>query len=276
MRFRQRKQRKRRPTPTKPAILWGAAAETTQRESPAHLKWLAMSSILAIETSAHIGAIALMPDDTRPDHVFCELVRDEAKLSAWVLPAIERVQAAANLSLRDVDAIAFGAGPGSFTGVRTACATAQALAYAWQKPLITVDSLEALAEACGAPRISVVLDARMNEVFAASFERTASGALVRLSATTVGASESFQPRDGALLIGSGAHLIAPSPVSEARRASAEETAAAEAAWAHGVARIAARKLSRGETTPACDAEPLYVRNSVALTEAERAARAGSR
>jgi tRNA threonylcarbamoyladenosine biosynthesis protein TsaB len=235
-----------------------------------------MSSILAIETSAHIGAIALMPDDTRPDKVFCELVRDEAKLSAWVLPAIERVQAAANLSLRDVDAVAFGAGPGSFTGVRTACATAQALAYAWQKPLIKVDSLEALADACSAARISVVLDARMNEVFAASFARGASGVLVRLSATTIGPPQSFQAAEGALLVGSGAHLIALSPASEARLASAAETATAEAAWAHGVARIAARKLARAETTPVCDAEPLYVRNSVALTEAERAARAVSR
>lgn len=232
-----------------------------------------MSSILAIETSAHIGAIALMVDDSRPDRVFSEVVRDEVKLSAWVLPAIERVQIAANISLRDVDAIAFGAGPGSFTGVRTACATAQALAYAWQKPLISVDSLEALAETGGSGPISIVLDARMNEVFSASFERNASGKLVRLSATMVGAPDAFSPPVGALILGSGVHLIMLSPASGARCASAEETGACEAMWASGVARVAARKLARGDTTVAWNAEPIYVRNNVALTEAERAQRA---
>lgn len=235
-----------------------------------------MPSILAIETSAHVGAIALTPDDTRLDHVFGEVIRDETKLSTWVLPAIERVLAKANFSLRDVDVVAFGAGPGSFTGVRTACATAQALAYAWQKPLVTVDSLEALAETSDVGRTSVVLDARMNEIFVASFERRASGELVRLSETAVCRPEAFQPPDGTLLLGSGAHLVALSPTSNVRCASSGETASREALWAHGVARVAAGKLARGETTPASDAEPFYVRNNVALTEAERAAKALAR
>ena len=231
-----------------------------------------MSSILAIETSAHIGAIALMPDHTRPDCVFSEVVRDEAKLSAWVLPALERVRAAADLSLRDVDAIAFGAGPGSFTGVRTACATAQALAYAWQKPLIAVDSLEALAETCNAEQISIALDARMKEIFFASFERSAGGELSRRADTAVGPADVFRPSEGALLLGSGEPLMASSSTDPFRRASADETAASEALWAHGVARVAARKLARGEVLSPADAEPLYVRNNVAQTEAERAAR----
>lgn len=235
-----------------------------------------MPSILAIETSAHIGAIALMPDDTRPDHVFSEVVRDETKLSAWVLPAIELVLAKANFSLRDVDVVAFGAGPGSFTGVRTACATAQALAYAWQKPLVAVDTLEALAETCGAQRISVVLDARMNEIFVASFERNANGELVRLSETTVCKPDAFQPPDSTLLLGSGAHLVTLSPASNVRCTSPDETASSEASWAHSVARVAARKLSRGETVSAADAEPIYVRNNVALTEAERATKVSAR
>lgn len=235
-----------------------------------------MSSILAIETSAHIGAIVLMPDHARPDHVFGEFVRDETKLSAWVLPAIERVQTAANFSLRDVDAIAFGAGPGSFTGVRTACATAQALAYAWQKPLIAVDSLQALAETCDAGCVSIALDARMNEIFFASFARDANGELQRLATTAVGAANAFRPPADAVLLGSGAPLIATSTTDGFRRAGADEIAASEALWAHGVARVAARKLARGETVAAADAEPIYVRNNVAQTEAERAARALAR
>ena len=61
-----------------------------------------------------------------------EIVRDDAKLSAWVLPAVERVLARWGGDVGQIAAIAFGAGPGSFTGVRTACNTAQSLVYAWR------------------------------------------------------------------------------------------------------------------------------------------------
>ena len=114
-------------------------------------------------------------------------MRDDQKLSAWVLPAIERVLGASGLTARAIDAIAFGAGPGSFAGVRTACATAQSLAYAWQRPLVTGDSLEALAESATAATVWVVLDARMREVFSASFLRRDDGELQRLTTTTVSA-----------------------------------------------------------------------------------------
>jgi tRNA threonylcarbamoyladenosine biosynthesis protein TsaB len=235
-----------------------------------------MSSILAIETSAHIGAVVLMADPVRSDLSWSEVMRDEPKLSAWVLSAIARVRTAAGVSLRDIDAIAFGAGPGSFTGVRTACATAQALAYAWQKPLIAVDSLEALAETCLAHRISIALDARMSEIYSASFERSSDGELRRLVATSVAAPEALRPPEGALLLGSGMHLVAAGGADPYRRASADETHASESAWAHGVARVGARKLARGETVSPASAEPIYVRNRVALTEAERAATALAR
>ena len=200
-----------------------------------------------------------------------ELVRDDQKLSAWVLPAIERVFAEAQLKHAAIDAVAFGAGPGSFTGVRTACATAQSLAYAWQRPLVTVDSLEALAETSSASSICVVLDARMREVFSASFVRLATGELQRLSATTVSAPNAVVVAAGAERIGSGAHLL---PVQHVAAQAA--TAHAEAHWAYGVARVAARKLARGETTDPRRAEPIYVRTNVALTEVERKQQAQAR
>ena len=191
-------------------------------------------------------------------------VRDDQKLSAWVLPAIERVLRASGLTAQAIDAIAFGAGPGSFTGVRTACATAQSLAYAWQRPLVTVDSLEAFAEASSGANVCVVLDARMREVFSASFVRRADGQLQRLTATTVSAPDAVVVAAGAELIGSGAPLL-PAP----HVANPVATSHAETNWAHGVARVAARKLARNETTDPMRAEPIYVRNNVALTEVER-------
>ena len=223
-----------------------------------------MPCILAIETSAHIGAVALLRGQRCEQVLAVESVRDEQKLSAWVLPAIERVIADAGLTHAAIDAIAFSAGPGSFTGVRTACATAQSLAYAWQRPLVTVDSLEALAEVSTAANICVVLDARMREVFSASFARQADGELTRLTPTTVSAPDAVVLPANSDSIGSGVNLL-PAP----QNVSLAATAHAEAQWAHGVARVAARKLARGETTEPMHAEPIYVRNSVALTEAER-------
>ena len=223
-----------------------------------------MPCILAIETSAHIGAVALLRGEPCEELLAAESVRDDQKLSAWVLPAIERVIAEAGLAPSDIDAIAFGAGPGSFTGVRTACATAQSLAYAWQRPLVTVDSLEALAEASTAAHVCVVLDARMREVFSASFLRQADGELQRLTATTVSALDAVVVAAGADLIGSGARLLPALQVADSAA-----TAHAESQWVHGIARVAARKLALGETTDPLHAEPIYARNNVALTEVER-------
>ncbi len=227
-----------------------------------------MPCILAIETSAHIGAVAILRGEQCEVELATELVRNEAKLSAWVLPAIERVIAVAGLTHTSVDAIAFGAGPGSFTGVRSACATAQSLAYAWQRPLVSVDSLEALADASTAGQVCVVLDARMGEVFSASFARHADGHLQRVTATTVSRPHAGIVAAGAELIGSGAHLLLE-PGTATVAATVAATAHAEAHWAHGVARVAARKLARGDTTDPRYAEPIYVRNNVALTEVER-------
>lgn len=223
-----------------------------------------MPCILAIETSAHIGAVSILRGEKCEELLASELVRDDQKLSAWVLPAIERVVTEAKLSPSAIDAVAFGAGPGSFTGVRTACATAQALAYAWNCALVTVDSLEALAETSSAASICVALDARMNELFSASFARRADGTLQRLTATAVSVPGAVVVPERAELIGSGAHLL-PAPQAAALAA----TKHAEVHWAHGIARIAARKLALGETTDAMHAEPVYVRNKVALTELER-------
>ena len=223
-----------------------------------------MPCILAIETSAHIGAVAILRGDQCETLLAAEAVRDDQKMSAWVLPAIERVLGASGLTARAIDAIAFGAGPGSFTGVRTACATAQSLAYAWQRPLIAVDSLEALAQAATAVNLCVVLDARMREVFSASFARQPDGTLRRLTATTVSAPDALFVAAGAEVIGSGAHLL-PAPHTPVSAAALH----AESRWAHGVAIVAASKLARGETTDPMLAEPIYIRNNVALTEVER-------
>ena len=224
-----------------------------------------MQTLLAIECSSHVNAVACIADIDRPDQWVGELSREEVKASMWLLPAIERVLAKADARKTDVKLVAFGAGPGSFTGVRTACATAQALAYSWHASLIAVDCLEGLAVASGLAHVDIVLDARMNELYAASFARYSDGELIRLSATALVSARAFVPHDGAVLVGSGAHLVAT--------ASTQITTAAEDRWAYGVARVAMCKFAKNEVTDPQYAEPIYVRNNVAQTESQRAANA---
>lgn len=223
-----------------------------------------MPTLLAIECSSHINAVAYLNDIDRPDEWLGEISRDDVKGSMWLLPAIDRVLAKAGARKTEVNIVAFGAGPGSFTGVRTACATAQALAYAWRASLIAVDCLEALAAASTLAQVDVVLDARMSELYAASFERSA-GRLLRISPTALVASNAFAARADVTLLGSGARLVAP--IDERATHDAEDR------WAYGVALVAIGKFAKGELADPQYAEPIYVRNNVARTEAERAATA---
>ncbi len=229
-----------------------------------------MQTLLAIECSSHVNAVAYLADIDRPDEWVGEISREGVKASAWLLPAIDLVLAKAGAHKGNVKIVAFGAGPGSFTGVRTACATAQALAYSWRTSLIAVDCLEALAEASSLAHVNVVLDARMDELYAASFARPSSGELIRISNTALVGAGAFVIRGGATLLGSGAHLVA--------RGITQTTITAEDRWAYGVARVAIAKFAKGELTDPQYAEPIYVRNNVAQTEAQRAANAlaGSR
>jgi tRNA threonylcarbamoyladenosine biosynthesis protein TsaB len=234
-----------------------------------------MQTLLAIECSSHVNAVAYLADLDRPHEWMGETCRDDVKASAWLLPAIDRVLSKSGARHSDVQIVAFGAGPGSFTGVRTACATAQALAYGWGASLVAVDCLEALAEASELARVDVLLDARMNELYTASFARSAHGELVRLSATALLRVDAFSAGDHASPLGSGLRVVAAAVASAARAQGdvLSATDAAEARWAYGVARVAINKLKRHELTDPQYAEPIYVRNHVALTEAERAANA---
>lgn len=224
-----------------------------------------MQTLLAIQCASHVNAVAYIADIDRPDEWVGEMSREDVKASAWLLPAIERVLVKANVRKTEVKIVAFGAGPGSFTGVRTACATAQALAYSWHASLVAVDCLEALAEASGLAQADVVLDARMNELYVASFARSSSGALIRISDTALVGTPAFAAREGATLVGSGARAVGA--------VNAAATIAAEDRWAYGVARVAITKFTLGELTDPQYAEPVYVRNNVAQTEAQRAANA---
>ena len=133
-------------------------------------------NILAIETSSTFCSVAIGNLDTTIANLYNAHFMAPMKQSQVLLPTIEAGLAAARLTLKDINLIAYGAGPGSFTGIRLATSTAQALAYALEIPLIDVSSLAALAQGAKVMDqtevIAVCLNASQGKVYWAEYQRT--------------------------------------------------------------------------------------------------------
>ena len=198
--------------------------------------------------------------------------------SERLLHLVDAVLAAAGWSLRSLDGIAFGAGPGSFTGVRIACGVAQGLGLGAGLPLMPVPTLEALAQAAwrehSAAYVVACLDARMREVYVAAYARN-SGRWNEVLAPAV-----LPPADAAMpsAISSVLHAtwhgagngFAAYPALVAQLA-LEHVHADTVPDARAIGELGQLRLAAGEGVAAADALPLYVRHRVALTTAERAA-----
>ncbi len=133
--------------------------------------------LLALDTATERCSAALWADATVTLRE-AWAPREHARL---ILPMLEELLREARLGGAELDAVAFGRGPGAFTGVRLAVAVAQGLGYAWGKPLIAVSDLQAIAaQALQEPssrRVLVCQDARMGEVYWACFDAAEGGAL---------------------------------------------------------------------------------------------------
>src|SRR3954469_6198926 len=132
-----------------------------------------MPTILAIETSTELASAAVL----RGDRILAREAGGVQNHSQTILPMVQALLEQAGITLAQCDALAFGAGPGSFTGVRTACGLAQGLAFGAGLPLLPIVTLKAMAEACrqanGAGDVLTILDARMGEVYWARFRHDA-------------------------------------------------------------------------------------------------------
>lgn len=128
-----------------------------------------MTALLAFDTATEHMSIALAIGG----HVFTHESAGGALASARLIPAVMTLLEDAGVSLKELDAIAFGRGPGAFTGLRTACSVAQGLAFGANKPVLPIDSLLAVAEDArghdAESRVWVTMDARMEEIYAAQY-----------------------------------------------------------------------------------------------------------
>ena len=191
-----------------------------------------------------------------------------------LLPSILSLLAQAQLRLADLQVIAFGCGPGAFTGLRTACSVAQGLALAADLPVLPVDSLLCIAEAAREhkPRVLSLLDARMGQVYAAAYEwqdqrwqTLAAPALAQANELTVPAAWAGLPFAVA-----GNAMSAHSAGLQALLQAGGQTIEV---WpqANAMLRLARLAWERGEAVAASDALPVYVRDDVARTTAQRLA-----
>jgi tRNA threonylcarbamoyladenosine biosynthesis protein TsaB len=188
--------------------------------------------------------------------------------SERLLPMVRAVLAEAGWGLSDLDGIAFGAGPGSFTGVRIGCGVAQGLALGSDLLVVPVPTLAAIAAASGRARVLACLDARMREVYVAAYVQR-HGAWTEMAAPAVMAPAAVTlPGAGGWFGAGGGYATYPDLGPRLALVAVDSSIRPSAAAIGG---LALPRLVAGGGVPAADVLPLYVRHRVALTAAERAA-----
>ena len=228
-------------------------------------------NLLAIETATEACSVALI----HGDQVIARSEIAPRRHTELVLPMADALLAEAGLSRHALDAVAVGRGPGAFTGVRLGISLAQGMALALDVPVITVSSLAALAlEAPEAPEddeaILAVIDARMGEVYAASYRRDGDGGLVALDEERVCTPEALLLPEAPHwhVVGSGwatyAQVLGERLTGALRSASGNRYP-----QARHVAELAAIEFAAGRASAPEHALPVYLRDKVALTLVEQ-------
>jgi tRNA threonylcarbamoyladenosine biosynthesis protein TsaB len=229
-----------------------------------------MVNILAIETSSELCTVALLVGEVITER---EAEAGHAH-SELVLPMVALLMKTRQLEFPDLDGIAFGAGPGSFTGLRIACGVAQGLAFGAGLRVAGIGTLEALAEAAwqidgAAGHVVACIDARMGEVYHAAYRREGEG-WRECSAPGLYAPETIPVLDGDAWVGAGSGFAAHGAQLRARQPLSAELPLLRPR-ARMVAVLAAPRFAEGRAVEPGAALPLYLRDKVALTTRERRA-----
>lgn len=233
------------------------------------LPYHGVMKLLAIDTTESACSAALLIDDQCQEQ-FEIAPRRHSEL---LLPMVEQLLAEANVSLRQLDAVAFARGPGSFTGVRIACAAAQGLATAADLPVVAVSSLLALAQGAmrseGAAQVLAGFDARMNEVYWLACQRQ-QGLAVAVEAEQVCAPQAIPEVTASGWVGCGSAWSAYADVLQEQCGEAVAQVLPQAqVHAQDVARLALADYAAGKAVAAGMALPVYLRDQVARKMRER-------
>lgn len=230
-------------------------------------------NLLAFDTSTEYLSLALMHGAAIDTF---DMLAGQSH-SQIILPQIQLLLKNAGMQLHDLDGIAFGAGPGSFTGVRIAAGVAQGLGFGANLPVVGVCTLMALAEASGADKVIACLDARMGEIYHAAYVKT--GVKNSVNSVAVWQAELapglYKPDaipavagDGWLGAGSGWQAY-PEVLSNTYGSQLQAVSPDLLPTAGAILSLAQPVFEKGEAKAAGDAMPVYIRNRVALKTVER-------
>jgi len=223
-------------------------------------------NLLAIDTSTDSCSVAA----SRGDAVYERSEPALHRQAERILGMVEELLAEARLELSQIEGIAYGKGPGSFTGLRVAAGVTQGLALARGLGVVGVGSLVSLAQAAGAQKVIACLDAHMGEVYHAAYVKTGGG-WEEASAPGVYAPDAVPLPHGGDWLGCGDGFAAHGERLASRlggRVSQVRSAASPSARA--VLELAMPRFAAGEAKDAGTAVPVYLRDKVALKTGERA------
>jgi tRNA threonylcarbamoyladenosine biosynthesis protein TsaB len=221
--------------------------------------------ILALETSTEACSVALWTDGS-----IVERFEVGSQHSERILPMVHDVLAEAGLALAQLDAIAFGRGPGSFTGLRISAGVVQGLAFGADLPVVPVSSLAVLAQGLDAPKVLAAFDARLNQVYWGAYIRNAEG-VAELS----GVEAVLSPQNIPVPADNG-WIGAGSGWDQYFRVLTERLNDRVLEWraqcfprARFVARLGALAHAKGRALAAEQALPVYLRDEVAVKSLKR-------
>ncbi len=231
--------------------------------------------ILALETATEACSAALYCDG----EIVSRYELAPRRHTQIILPMLDSVLDEAGISKQALDAIAFGRGPGAFTGLRIAVGIAQGLALALDKPVLPISSLAAMSQQVLDATINLstaadvhyipAIDARMGEVYWGCYQNI-DGEVSLIDEEKISKPEVIGGLDkqGGFCFGSGWQAYYPELMTSD---SSEITTAINDVFpsAQSIAKLAASAYSRGEVIDAADAEPVYLRNDVAKKKAEQ-------
>lgn len=221
--------------------------------------------ILAFDTSTPLCSTSVWLDGV----VYSKEIHAGRNHSELLLPMIHDILAEAQVVLAQLDCIAFGAGPGSFTGLRIACGVAQGLAFASDLPTVGISTLEAVAKKTNEQKIIVALDARMGEIYHAVYIKSGDS-FETISFPILCRPHQAPPISGDGWIGCGSGFdIFQEELFSLYHDNISGIKPNIQPHATEIAQLAAIKFAEGSYTDPVNASPVYIRNKVALKESER-------
>jgi tRNA threonylcarbamoyladenosine biosynthesis protein TsaB len=226
-------------------------------------------NILALDTCTEVCSTALLIND----QLFTESQVTQRGHSDLLLGMMDKLFAQSASSIESVQALAFGRGPGSFTGVRVGVGVAQGIAFARGIPVIPISTLASVAQRAieqhNAARVAVAIDARMGEVYAAHFQNQ-NGLAVLLDDEQVCAPDHFRPLDKRTWFAAGSGWREyEAALTQQFTDQLVDTDSELKPDATTMLTLASKKIEKGGLISAEQALPVYLRNDVAKKKGEQ-------